>query len=417
MRQVDVWNDDGSGCKLVGRLIANPGRPPSGVHLAFQYDAAWIADGFAIDPENLPLSPAAYHSPDLFPALSDAGPDRWGCVLIDRRNRGSGRGLTAVDYLLALSDQTRVGALRFRERGQAEFMDGSTTPVPPILTVGKLLAAADAVGRGTAGKEEVELLLGSGSPPGGARPKASVLDRDGSLAIAKFPKPDDTRSIARGEVTALKLAEKAGITAAECRLETVRKRDVSVIRRFDRKDGTRIPFISAKTLIGAGKDEIGSYVEIADGILRHGVDARDRAELWRRLAFSRIVSNCDDHLRNHGFLRVGTGWALAPAFDINPVPEAERRQHMATPVSPDVDGGVDAVMATTAAFGLSLADAKQQLAQIVAAVRTWRKEPAMDRGASDAYASAFESPELEAAVRAAATVSGATGKATKAKKR
>ncbi len=416
MRQVDVWNDDGSGLRLVGRLMVNPGRPPSGVHLTFQYDAAWIAAGFAIDPENLPLSPATYHSPDLFPALSDAGPDRWGCVLIDRRNRGSGRGLTAVDYLLSLGDQTRVGALRFRERDQAEFMDASTRPVPPVLTLGKLLAAADAVGRGTAGLEDVELLLGSGSPPGGARPKASVLDRDGSLAIAKFPKPDDTRSIARGEVTALNLARKAGISAADCRLESVRKRDIAVIRRFDRAGGARTPFISARTLIGAGKDEIGSYVEIADGILRHGVDARDRAELWRRLAFSRIVSNCDDHLRNHGFLRVGAGWALSPAFDINPVPEAERRSHMATPVSPDADGGVDTVMATTSAFGLSLNEAKQQLGRIVAAVRTWSKEPAMDRGALDAYASAFENPEFEAAVRAAATVSAATAKAGKAKK-
>jgi serine/threonine-protein kinase HipA len=402
MKPIEVWNDDAGGCKQVGRLLVNPGRGPGGIHLTFQYESGWLAGGFAIDPENLPLASAPFHSTELFPAVSDAGPDRWGCILIDRRNRGSGKSLNAVDYVLGLSDQTRIGALRFKPVGAVAFSDGSPRPVPPILILGRLLAAADAVGKGTDGMEDIELLLGSGSPPGGARPKASVQDRDGSLAIAKFPKHDDTRSIARGEITALSLARKAGITTAFARLEVVKKRDIAIISRFDRSGGVRIPYISARTLIGAGKDDVGSYVEIAEAILRHGVNLSDRIELWRRLVFGRMVSNCDDHLRNHGFLRRHDGWALSPAFDLNPMPEAERRQQMATPVGPDLDGGIDAALSVLPAFGLGVAAAKEILRGMVQVVRKWRQEPSLDREAALAYESAFDNEEVAAAEKLSA---------------
>lgn len=396
---LEIWNDDCHGCRLVGRMYVNPGRGPSGVHLAFIYEATWLATphAFAIDPTTLPLATAPFHSNDLFPALSDTGPDRWGCLLIERQPSLRNRQLTSIDYLLGLADQTRIGSLRYRWADSSAYLAATQNPVPPLLTLGRLLQATDAVQAGRERLDDLALLLGSGSPPGGARPKATVLDRDGSLTIAKFPRGnhEDPRSIAKGEVLALSLARQAGIRTAQARLVTVKHRDVAIIQRFDRRGSVRIPFISARTLLGATTDQTGSYVEIAEAIRRFGAHPQpDLTELWRRLVFGRLIANCDDHLRNHAFLRDASGdWLLAPAFDLNPVPAHERRQHMATPVAPGRPGGIETALELCPAFGLTLRQARRELARGLAAVAAWERSPLLNRKDRQDYASAFENEE------------------------
>ena len=180
--------------------------------------------------------------------------------------------------------------------------------------------------RGLPTGEDLRFLPGAGSPLGGARPKSVVRLADERLAIAKFPKPDDTRDIVAGEILALALAEEAGIQVSEHRLVPVGGHSIAVITRFDRIGVNRIPFISAMTLLGLPQSDPGVYTLLADGIRRFGHNvSKDLRELWRRLVFSLFASNYDDHFRNYGFLMNEPGrWSLSPAYDINPVPEMDR---------------------------------------------------------------------------------------------
>jgi len=317
---------------LVGRLWARmrKGRDSA----SFEYDEAWLArpDRFALEPA-LQLGPGPFHTPSnkpMFGAVGDSAPDRWGRVLMRRAERRRAeragetpRTLREVDYLLMVNDEARQGALRFSLEVDGPFLAANdATPIPPLVELPRLLSAAEHVVDESDSDEDLRLLLAPGSSLGGARPKASVRDGDGQLAIAKFPHRDDEIDAVRWEAVALSLAGKAGIPLPQWRLETVAGKLILLLRRFDRSDGLRIPFLSAMSMLGANDNETRSYLEFVDALRQYGAaPKRDMHMLWRRVVCSVLISNTDDHLRNHGFLYDGPdGWRLAPAYDLNPVP-------------------------------------------------------------------------------------------------
>jgi len=390
--------------RLVGRIHTAPRSPA----VTFEYVPEWLgrADTFAIDPTSLPLRSGSHHSPALFGAMQDCGPDRWGRRLIDRAVRKQilkNRAYQDLDYVLALDDFSRIGALRFRVDEDSPFLASGHGNIPPVIQLAALLNAADAVHGDTETAKDLRYLLDQGSPLGGARPKSAIGLPDGQLAIAKFPKPDDPRDIAAGEILALTLAQQAGITVAGHRLVDVKGHAVSVITRFDRDGTRRIPFLSANSLLGLSHDQSGTYTMLADGIRQFGHDtAADLREMWRRLVFSLLASNYDDHLRNHGFLMRAPGrWALSPAYDLNPVPEIERTQTPMTAITEyQEDPTIAAALDAAPRFGLKSAEAKQILREVLVAVADWRKvgkQLRLKAATLDAYATAFDHPLLEEA--------------------
>ena len=400
----EVHIDWGGKTWLAGRLHAT-GRGPA---VAFEYAPEWLkrADAFPIDPTSLPLQTGVQHSPVLFGALQDCGPDRWGRILIERAVRKQvlpQKPYRDIDYVLALDDASRLGALRFRLDATSPFLAVSTGKLPPLIRLQALLRAAAAIHSETDTAADLRFLLGAGSPLGGARPKAAVSLADGRLALAKFPKPDDTRDIASGEVLALTLAAEAGIRVVEHRLVPVGRHSVAVITRFDRARNGRIPFLSGASLLGLSQGDPGAYTLLADAIRQFGHDvAGDLRELWRRLLFSLLASNYDDHLRNHGFLMVEAGrWALSPAYDLNPVPEIDRARVNKTPISEEQEEpSIGGALAVAGRFGIKPLAAKSILREVFTAVSAWRRTGGRLRlrGATlDAYASAFESELMDEA--------------------
>jgi serine/threonine-protein kinase HipA len=391
---------------LAGRL--HPADRSAAV--SFEYAREWLQrdEAFAIDPTSLPLQPGIHHGAALFGAVQDCGPDRWGRVLIERAVRKkvlAQHPYRELDCVLALDDATRIGSLRFRRDAASPFLSPATGKLPPLIRLNALLRATDAIHNETETAQDLRFLLGAGSPLGGARPKSAVSLADGRIAIAKFPKPDDLRDIAAGEILALTLAEQAGIQVAENRLVTVGGQSIAVITRFDRERTLRIPFISAASLLGLAPGAPGAYTMLADGIRQFGNQvADDLRELWRRLVFSLLASNQDDHLRNHAFLMRHPGrWSLSPAYDLNPVPEMDRGRMTKTAITEDLEEPTIALALDAAArFGLTADAAKQVLREVLAAVSGWRKtgrQLRLQATTLDAYASAFEHPLREEARR------------------
>ncbi len=401
---VEVHVDRDGEPQLVGRLFTSERTSAA----SFEYASEWLgrSGSFAIDPTSLPLRAGPHHSPTLFGAIQDCGPDRWGRVLIERAVRKmilDRKPYQDLDYVLALDDFSRIGALRFRVDGA--FVRTGTGEIPPVVELAALLNATDAVHGETETANDLRYLLGQGSPLGGARPKSSISLPDGRLAIAKFPKPDDTRDIAGGEILALSIAQNAGIHVPRHRLVTIKGRGVSVITRFDRNGSRRIPFLSANSLLGLLPGDAGAYTMLADGIRQFGHETvADLHELWRRLVFSLLASNYDDHLRNHGFLMSEPGrWALSPAYDLNPVPEIDRAQMPKTPISESgEDSTIEAALDAAGRFSLGRVEARSMLREVLAAVTDWRKVGAklrIKKSTLDAYASAFEHPLIDEARR------------------
>jgi serine/threonine-protein kinase HipA len=391
---------------LVGRLHA----ADRSASVSFEYAPEWLRrDGaFAIDPASLPLQQGAHHSGTLFGAIQDCGPDRWGRILIERAVRKkvlTQKPYRDIDYVLALDDVARVGALRFRLNPDSPFLATSTGKFPPLVRLSALLRATDAIHSETETAQDLRFLLGAGSPLGGARPKSAVSLAEEQLAIAKFPKPDDRRDIAAGEVLALALARQSGIQVAEHRLVPLGGHSVAVITRFDRTGQSRIPFISAATLLGLPQGDPGAYTMLADGIRQFGNDVPgDLRQLWGRLIFSLLASNYDDHLRNHGFLMHTPGrWKLSPAYDINPVPEMDRVRMSKTAVTEDQEEPtIASALAAAPRFGLKASEAKQIVRVVFTAVSGWRKtgrQLRLNAATLDTYASAFEHPLMEEARR------------------
>ena len=400
---IEIHIDYGGETRLVGRCrYATKVRNQTSV---FEYADEWLSfsEAFALDPANLPLSSNPVYSSSeksaLPGAMRDTAPDRWGQQLIRRAIRKSGekRFISEIDYLLGINDQTRIGALRYKREGETDFdhyIGGYR--VPPLIRLPALLNAADAVQSNTETADDLKLLLNEGSPLGGARPKSAVIDNDGQLAIAKFPKPDDDRSIPHGEILALTLAQRSGLNAAFGQLLTVAGRSVALIKRFDRAGEHRFPFLSAMSLLGLKNGETATYTDIAECIRMYSsAPIEDLHELWRRIVFGVMIGNLDDHLRNHGFLYDGDGkWRLSPAYDLNPVPLEEKVRELTTWISEEgPEASVDLSRRAAPFFALKDNQAEQIISEVSQATADWR-EVARNLGmnAADiaAYASAFD---------------------------
>jgi serine/threonine-protein kinase HipA len=388
---------------------------------SFGYADDWLtsATRFEISPD-LPLhrghQPRKAPTKDdsrFFLALGDTEPDTWGRRVIaraharERKNNPALKALNELDYLCAVDDFSRVGALRLRaaEGGFLHTVDDGRRATPPLFELEHMLQASHAVERSEETTEDLKYLLGKGTSLGGARPKCSVLDQDGALALGKFPSVTDQRAVVRGEVLALRLAARAGMDVASARIELVQGVPVAVIRRFDRTaDGGRIPYWSGVTILQAGRNEEHAYTEIVDAMRTRCADAAaDARQLWRRIAFNHLITNVDDHLQNIGFLYAGDGlWRLSPAFDLNPFPDKDRESK--TWLS-DETGPVTSVtdlLARARDFHLDAAQALQSLGDVVSSLKHWREvaqsaEVGMSARDLDDFAPAFEHGELEAA--------------------
>lgn len=398
---------------LVGRLWS---RFRSGRESAtFEYDAGWLRhpQRFSLEPA-LHLGPGPQHTAadqSLFGALGDSAPDRWGRTLMRhgerRRAEQEGRKprtLGEIDYLLLVDDEARQGALRFaRQEGGPFLAESDGTRIPPVLELPRLLQATYQVASGTETDEELRLLLAPGSSLGGARPKAAVRDHDGQLAIAKFPQRSDPMNVELWEAVALSLAENAGISAPRWRIELVANKPVLLLRRFDRDGSRRIPFLSAMSMLAARDHQEHNYLEIADALRQFGAQPEaDLRELWRRIVFNVLVSNTDDHLRNHGFLyEGGAGWRLSPAYDMNPVPIDVKPRVLSTAITFDsAEASLELALEAAEYFGLSAVQAKEIAGHVGKAVARW-KDVAAKLGFSEKMisqmASAFEHADLELA--------------------
>ena len=347
MRIIEVWADwyFMPEPQRIGVLTASITRGKE--VFSFEYDQKWIQGEFKfqIDPK-LQLLSGKFYAPDeleSFGVFLDSSPDRWGRTLMLRREallakeeERAVKTLMASDYLLGVYDQTRMGGVRFRIDGP--FLDDhKNNPTPPWTSIRELEQAS--LFLQNAGSEDdpefsaqLKILFAPGSPLGGARPKASVLDPQGHLWIAKFPSLDDLKDVGAWEAVVYEMAKKCGINASEAKAQKfANKYHTFLTKRFDRTSGgKRIHFASSMTLLehkdGNNYQSGASYLELVDFIISKGAPSkvsRDLEELWRRIVFSIAVSNSDDHLRNHGFLLSKEGWELSPAYDINPNEQAD----------------------------------------------------------------------------------------------
>ncbi len=370
-----------------------------GQRSTFEYDDSWIRSDvrFALEPA-LQVGSGPFHTSGkraLFGAMGDSAPDRWGRTLLARQERLSAkqegqtpRTLLEIDFLLGLSDHTRQGALRFKSDPEGPFLAQGGGDVPPFLELGRLLQAAERITTDDETQEDLYLLLAPGSSLLGSRPKASVRGRSGELMMAKFNRPDDDYDVGRWEAVAMTLAGMAGVRAASWSVEHLDGRTALLMNRFDRNGTFRIPFQSALSMLNAFDGEHRSYMEIADAIRVHSISA------------SELISNTDDHLRNHGFLHVGRqGWRLSPAYDLNPVPVDISPRFLSTAIADGYDrsASMDLAFGVIEHFGISGTVARRIAQEVAVAVRQW-KRVAQRLGATarecDRMASAFEHDDL-----------------------
>lgn len=411
-----------------GRLWvrAKQGRETS----TFQYSAEWLGHParFELAPP-LPLHAGQFHARDrLFNCFSDAAPDRWGQMLMrhHERNRARDAGtqaktLLASDFLAGVDDQTRMGALRFKDAKDGDFLTQTGVTVPPVLELKNLLSATDRIEKGKARKSDVALVLAPGASLGGARPKATVRDRDGQLWLAKFPWVKDEWPVIQWEIALLMMAANAGIEVPRFHVERFGAKTVVMIARFDRRaDGARVPYMSAVTALDAKdhQDE-HSYMELVDALRILGDAPRgDLHQLWRRMVFNLLVSNTDDHLRNHGFLRRADGWRLSPAFDMNPVPaDVNGRIHVLAFNEGDRSSELEICMSVAAYFALKPNEAAAIAGEVATAVARWRdvaKACRLSNFDIERMESAFEHDDLKNALANATSVPARS--AAKAKK-
>lgn len=412
-REVEIHVDLDGQTHLVGRLWSRWSKGHEGA--SFAYESAWLNSPlrFPLEPA-LSLDAGSHHTGQgrrLFGALGDSAPDRWGRMLMKRMERSlakhegrAPRALMEIDYLLMVDDAVRPGALRFARAGTKDFLAGEGPKIPPLVYLSKLLAASDRIGADKESDEDLQLLLAPGSSLGGARPKAAVTDPDGNLHIAKFPQTQDEYSVECWSYLAHRLAARAGVNVPPCRIIDVDGRSVLIVSRFDRKGPVRIPFLSAMSMLGAADGETRSYLELVDALRRYGAAANeDQQELWRRVLFSILISNLDDHLRNHGFLydTAKRGWRLSPAYDLNPVPRDVKPPYLSTWIDEQNNAAsFDVVLSTADYYGLTRADTRRIVKETVAAVSGWRKEAARlgcSRREIERMASAFEHEARDAA--------------------
>ena len=268
------------------------------------------------------------------------------------------------------------------------------------MAIGKLITASNHLLGESDNDEDIRLMLAPGSSLGGARPKASIKDKDGHLAVAKFPKKDDEIDTIAWEAVALNLAKKGGIQVPEWRIEQAGSQKFLLSRRFDRKGRKRIPFLSAMSVLLAKDGDMHSYLEIADAIRQlSGNPKGDLEALWRRIVFNVLISNVDDHLRNHAFLYVGlSGWNLSPAYDLNPTPTDICPRVLSTAIDL-VDGTASLQLAldTASYYDITKSRAQKIIEEVRSAVSSWREEAAVfsiNKAEIERMASAFEHEDL-----------------------
>lgn len=397
MNQVEVWLcDDSLGPEiLIGYLTLSKGR--SGDAIRFQYDDNWLTNKTPLPPFDLEPSLGAFAGPHyppadnaLFGIFRDMSPDRWGRVLMERREvvRAKAeirpvRTLFEWDFLLGVADAGRMGALRLRNPETGEFVADSEFPVPPVTRLRELETIVAELEK--AGAEEqpeyrawLLQLTAPGTSLGGARPKASYMDTDGSMWLAKFPASEDRRDIGLWESLAAGLAAKCGIVMPDSRtLEFSNRGHTFATQRFDRVGGSRRLYASAMTLTGKREGDAASYLDIVEAIETQGEKgkiAADLEQLFRRILFSILIGNRDDHLRNHGFLRGQSGWMLSPAFDINPNPD--KAEHALAIDEADPTPTTATLIASRDYYRLGQAKVRQIENEIRGVVASWKAEAA-----------------------------------------
>ena len=355
---------------------------------SFEYDKSWLShpERFALDPA-LQLTEGTFHTnpeENIFGAIGDSAPDRWGRLLIrrtearrEKHTHATPRTLFAIDYLLGVNDEARQGALRFSlpETPDLFMAPEYEKAIPPLIELPRLLAATERFIDHDDTADDMRLLLAPGSSLGGARPKASIHDRDGSLAIAKFPRKDDEYNVVLWEAVALHLAKQAGITVPQWRVETILEKPVLIITRFDRLSTQRIPFLSAMSMLGARDNEQHSYLEIAYALTQHGASPEeDMHQLWRRIVFNIMIANTDDHLRNHAFIYTDhKGWRLAPAYDMNPTPIEIRPRVLTTAIDfENTEADIEIARAVAHDFRVSNERADTIISEVSRAVNSWQ---------------------------------------------
>jgi len=367
----------------------------AGEIFSFQYDKSWLtrAEVFAFDPD-LTLAPGhQYPAADRtnFGIFLDSSPDRWGRVLMQRRENSHARQekrrprtLTEWDFLLGVHDETRLGALRFRVPPNGAFIDADAHfAAPPITSLRELQAASLQFEQHINDEDHPEYerwlsqLFAPGTSLGGARPKASVRDESGALCMAKFPSKRDTRDMGGWELVAHRLARKAGIAVPAARALQLAESPYTtfLVKRFDRtENGGRLAFVSAMTLTQHQDGDAGaSYLELVDLLQSRGANREaDCEQLFRRVLFNILIHNTDDHLRNHGFLIDETGIRLAPAYDMNP--SVERGELTLAINELDTACEPEIAMEAHRDYGLSAPQAALLLKEVRAAVAAWREE-------------------------------------------
>lgn len=378
---------------LMGSLYVNVIK--GGETYSFEYDKDWLKKtglALTLDPEIMPYSGRQYPTgKNIFGLFADASPDRWGRVLMNKRERilaeKEGRKPSKLydsDYLLGVYDETRMGGIRFKANLEGPFLsDDKETAAPPWATLRTLEEASRNFENDETGLTErwLNQLIKPGSSLGGARPKATVVDTKDQLWIAKFPSKNDENDTGAWEMVAHDLAALCGLNVPEAKLEKFSPLGSTfLIKRFDRLGSKRVHFASTMTLLGktdgASAADGSSYLDIAAFIKSYGAQPKmDLIELWRRIVFNMAVTNTDDHLRNHAFVLTDKGWILSPVYDVNPVPYGDE-------LSLNVDEednsiSIDLAVQTAVRFGISKSEAEAEAEDILKIVRdNWEKTAA-----------------------------------------
>ena len=384
--EVEVWLDaDFLQRTHVGTLSHDRGT------LRFAYDAAWLKNpqAFALDPD-LSMGEGTYFpnaDAGNFRVFDDSAPDRWGQTLMKRRealaakdeNRKP-RTLYAWDFLLGVEDVSRQGALRYRSPGEEAFLAHDTLAVPLAASLSELEIVARRITAKRiddlkALRQWLKVLVAPGASLGGARPKASFTESNGSLWIAKFPARDDTRDVGAWEAVAQRLAARAGIDVPQSELRRFSgEYHTFCVKRFDRSGARRRFYASAMAMLRKDQSEGTSYLDIAEFLRTRGAEDHiesDLEQLFRRVAFNVAIGNRDDHLRNHGFILTPTGWRLAPAFDLNP--NTDRADHVLNIDESDNRPNLATVIETSEWYVGSKDRGRAIVEQVLHETRRWRQ--------------------------------------------
>ncbi|MES2538621.1 MAG: HipA domain-containing protein [Pseudomonadota bacterium] len=390
VHDVFLWADLGVEMR-VGTMYRETARLD--LPASFAYDTDWLKSGncFMLDPR-LALWAGEQHPEVDMPAFGvfmDSAPDRWGRVLLERREAALAeregrkmRQLHEVDFLLGVHDLTRMGALRFRKGTDGPFLDNHPHAAPPVTSLGELAHISRRIEEpGVEKLPEYEkwlaMLIAPGSSLGGARPKANFTDTDGGLWFAKFPASDDRYDVGAWEFVAHTLAARAGIDVPQARLAQLGERHHTFcVKRFDRAGTRRKMFASAMTLLERRDGQPGgSYLDLVgfleDQGAQHHINA-DLEQLFRRAVFNVLIGNRDDHLRNHGFIRELTGWRLSPAYDVNPNPG--KASHALTLDGHNAEPSLEVVVSSADMYRLGAARVTAIVNEVRYALTSWRDE-------------------------------------------